>query len=55
MPRFVNTFFEELLNRLFDLAEMVERIFSSAGLEYRVWEVWRPICTSRNWSRTPAV
>jgi hypothetical protein len=33
---FVNTFFEDRLNRLFDLAEMVKRIFSSAGLEYRV-------------------
>jgi len=33
---FVNTFFEERVEQLFDLAELVERIFSSAGLEYRV-------------------
>jgi hypothetical protein len=32
----VNTFFEERLEQLFNLAEIVERIFSSAGLEYRV-------------------
>ena len=33
---FVNSFFEERVKRLFDLAELVERIFASAGLEYRV-------------------
>ncbi|MGA2117963.1 MAG: hypothetical protein ABSH56_24830 [Bryobacteraceae bacterium] len=33
---FVNSFFEERVERLFDLAELVERIFASAGLEYRV-------------------
>jgi hypothetical protein len=29
----VNSFFEERAERLFDLAGLVERIFSSAGLE----------------------
>jgi hypothetical protein len=32
----VNSFFEERVERLFDLAELVEKIFASAGLEYRV-------------------
>jgi hypothetical protein len=32
----VNSFFEERVERLFDLAELVERIFAGAGLEYRV-------------------
>ena len=36
MAAFVNTFFEERVQQLFDLAGLVERIFSSAGLEYRV-------------------
>jgi hypothetical protein len=36
MAVFVNTFFEDRAERLFDLAAMVERIFSSAGLEYGV-------------------
>ena len=36
MAGFVNTFFEERVERLFDLAGLVEKIFSSAGLEYRV-------------------
>ena len=33
---FVNTFFEKRLERLFDLARLVEDAFSSAGLEYRI-------------------
>jgi hypothetical protein len=33
---FVNSFFEERLQRLFDLAEVVEKIFASAGLQYRL-------------------
>lgn len=33
---FVNTFFEERVEQLFDLAGLVEMIFSSAGLEYRI-------------------
>jgi hypothetical protein len=33
---FVNTFFEERVEQLFELASVVERVFSSAGLEYRV-------------------
>jgi hypothetical protein len=33
---FVNTFFEKRVDRLFDLAKLVETAFSSAGLEYRV-------------------
>jgi hypothetical protein len=36
MTVFSNTFFEERVEQLFDLAGLVERIFSSAGLEYRV-------------------
>ena len=36
MPTFVNTFFEERVEQLFNLADLAERIFSSAGLEYRV-------------------
>jgi len=36
MALFVNAFFEERVDRLFDLAGLVERIFASAGLEYRV-------------------
>jgi len=36
MPMFVNTFFEERVDQLFDLAKQVEEAFSSAGLEYRV-------------------
>jgi hypothetical protein len=36
MAVYVNTFFEARVEQLFDLAGLVERIFSSAGLEYRV-------------------
>lgn len=36
MAEFVNTFFEERVEQLFDLAGLVEQIFSSAGLDYRV-------------------
>ena len=36
MAVFSNAFFEERVEQLFDLAGLVERIFSSAGLEYRV-------------------
>jgi hypothetical protein len=36
MPVLVNAFFEERVEQLFELAELAERIFSSAGLEYRV-------------------
>jgi len=36
MAIFVNSFFEERVERLFDLAGTVERIFAVAGLEYRV-------------------
>lgn len=36
MPVLVNTFFDRRLEQLFELAGLVERIFSSAGLEYRV-------------------
>lgn len=31
-----NTFFETRVEQLFDLAQLVEKIFSAAGLEYRV-------------------
>jgi hypothetical protein len=33
---FVNTFFEKRVEQLFELAQRVEKAFSSAGLEYRV-------------------
>jgi hypothetical protein len=36
MGTYVNTFFEERVQQLFDLAGTVEKIFSAAGLEYRV-------------------
>jgi hypothetical protein len=36
MGMYVNTFFEERVQQLFDLAGTVEKIFSAAGLEYRV-------------------
>ena len=36
MSRFINAFFEERVEQLFDLAALLERIFSSAGLDYRV-------------------
>jgi hypothetical protein len=36
MGMYVNTFFEERVQQLFDLAATVERIFSTAGLDYRV-------------------
>lgn len=36
MAVFVNRFFEERVQQLFDLAELVEKIFSTAGLEYRI-------------------
>ena len=36
MSVFVNTFFEERLEQLFDLAQRIEQAFTSAGIEYRV-------------------
>ena len=36
MPNFVNTFFEERVERLFNLAQRIEAAFAAAGLEYRV-------------------
>ena len=36
MPFLINAFFEERVEQLFEVAGLVERIFSSAGLEYRV-------------------
>ena len=36
VPAYVNTFFETRVEQLFSLAELVERAFASAGLEYRV-------------------
>ena len=35
-PVYVNTFFEERVQSLFNLAELVERAFHSGGLDYRV-------------------
>ena len=36
MSVFVNTFFENRVNQLFDLADRIEQAFSSAGIEYRI-------------------
>src|SRR5215471_18229750 len=36
MPLLVNSFFEERVEQLFDLAGRIERAFADAGLEYRV-------------------
>ncbi len=36
MAIFGNAFFEERVEQLFDLAALVEKIFSSSGLEYRL-------------------
>lgn len=36
MQVYVNTFFEKRVKQLFDLANLVEKAFSAAGLEYRV-------------------
>jgi len=36
MPVLFNAFFEERLEQLFELAALAERIFTSAGLEYRI-------------------
>jgi len=36
VPPAVNTFFEERLERLFELARRIEQVFADAGLEYRV-------------------
>jgi hypothetical protein len=36
VPVYVNTFFEERLEQLFSLADVVEKAFASADLEYRV-------------------
>ncbi len=36
MPVLVNAFFEKRVKELFDLAEILDRAFSSAGIDYRV-------------------
>lgn len=36
MALYTNAFFEERVDRLFELAGLVERIFAGSGLEYRV-------------------
>src|SRR4051812_25590620 len=36
VARYINAFFEERVEQLFDLANLVEQIFSAAGLDYRV-------------------
>ncbi len=36
VPTLVNTFFEKRVEQLFDLAEALEKAFSSAGIDYRV-------------------
>ena len=36
MAVFINSFFEARLEQLIDLAELIEKAFASAGLEYRV-------------------
>lgn len=54
MAEFVNTFFEERVEQLFDLASLVEQIFSSAGLEYRIVGGWQLTCMSKTLHRTRA-
>lgn len=36
MPALVNTFFEKRVKQLFDLAELLDRALSEAGIEYRI-------------------
>ncbi|HUK16162.1 MAG TPA: hypothetical protein VLW65_07085 [Bryobacteraceae bacterium] len=36
MAVIVNSFFEERVQRLFELADLVEKVFAAAGVEYRV-------------------
>ncbi|MGA2136734.1 MAG: hypothetical protein ABSH50_30970 [Bryobacteraceae bacterium] len=36
MPAYVNTFFEDRVQQLFDLAAIAQQMFSSADLEYRI-------------------
>jgi hypothetical protein len=36
VPVYVNTFFETRVKQLFDLAHLVDRAFSEAGIDYRV-------------------
>ncbi len=36
VPVIVNTFFEKRVKELFDLAEILDRAFSSAGIDYRL-------------------
>jgi hypothetical protein len=36
MSAFVNSFFEERVEQLYDLAGLVEQVFAAAGVEYRV-------------------
>jgi hypothetical protein len=36
VPVFTNTFFERRVEQLFDLVTLVEKIFSAAGMEYRL-------------------
>jgi hypothetical protein len=36
VPTLVNTFFEKRVKQIFDLAEIVDKAFSQAGIEYRV-------------------
>ena len=35
-PVYANSFFEERVQQLFDLAQLAEQMFSTAGLEYRI-------------------
>ena len=36
VPLLVNTFFEKRVEQLFDLAQILEKAFSAAGIEYRI-------------------
>jgi hypothetical protein len=36
VPVYVNTFFENRVTELFDLAHLVDKVFSEAGIDYRV-------------------
>jgi hypothetical protein len=47
MDRYVNTFFEDRVQQLFDLGAIVEKIFSTAGLDTALSVVWPCTFTSR--------
>lgn len=36
MPVYINTFFENRVRELFDLAHLIDKVFSEAEIDYRV-------------------